>query len=254
MIFDSHAHYDDEAFDSDRDELIASLPSHGIGMVCNSASDLASSRAAAALTEKYSFFRASAGVHPHEADSLNDEVLRELELLARKKGVVAIGEIGLDYHWDDDPAPEIQRIAFERQLQLAKDMNMPVIIHSRDAAQETFDIVKKYRPKGIVHCFSGSAELAKEYRDLGLYMGYTGVVTFKGAKKPLEAAKATGLDRLLIETDCPYLAPVPYRGKRCDSTMLPFTVAALAEALKVTEEELIRATFENACRVYEIEF
>ncbi len=252
FIFDSHAHYDDARFDPDRDMLISSLPEKGVGAVVNAASDLISSRAAAALAEKYSFFWASAGFHPEAADHLNDDAMLEIEALTRKERVVAIGEIGLDYYYDNNPTPESQRRAFERQLALAHELDLPVIIHSRDAAQETLDIVKKYRPRGIVHCFSGSAELAREYTAMGMYVGFTGVVTFKGAKKPLEAARAAGLSRILIETDCPYLAPVPFRGKRCDSTMLAYTAQALAEALGVSAQEVIDASFKNALNAYEI--
>jgi TatD DNase family protein len=252
MIFDSHAHYDDERFDEDRDALITSLPEKGIGAVLNSASDISSSRAAAALAERFSHFWASAGVHPQAADTLDDDALHAIEMLTRQERVVAIGEIGLDYYYEDNPAHEVQRAAFERQLQLAHDLDLPVIIHSRDAAQETFDLVKKYRPRGVVHCFSGSAQLAREYVDLGMYVGFTGVVTFKGAKKPLEAARAAGIDHILVETDCPYLAPVPFRGKRCDSTMLPRTVAVLADSLAVSVEKLVDSTWKNACDVYEI--
>ena len=250
-LFDSHAHYDNERFEGDRDEIIASLESAGIGMVLNAASDLESSRNALALADRYDFFRASAGVHPHEASSLNDDVLLEIERLCGNSRVVALGEIGLDFYYDHSPR-DVQRTAFERQLTLSKELDIPVIIHSREAAQETFELVKKYRPRGIIHCFSGSAELAEEYVKLGLYVGFTGVVTFPNAKKPLEAAKAAGLGRILIETDCPYMAPVPFRGKRCDSTMLPHTAQALTAALGVSLDTLCEATWENAMTVYEL--
>ena len=250
MIFDSHAHYDDERFDPDREEVLASLREHGVGAVLNAACDMPSTRAALHLAETHDFIWSAAGIHPEHADTLDAAALEEIAATAAHERVVAIGEIGLDYYWQDNPPREVQRAAFEQQLALARDLNMPVIIHSRNAAQETFDIIARYRPRGIVHCFSGSAELAKEYKKLGMYLGFTGVVTFKGTQKPLSAAREAGLDRLLIETDCPYLAPVPYRGKRCDSTMLTHTAAALAEALGVTPEEIIRAAWENACAVY----
>ena len=252
MIFDSHAHYDDTAFDADRDTLIASLPQKGVGAVLNAASDLPSSRRACALAERYPYFWAAAGVHPEAADTLDEAAISEITVLTQHPRVVAIGEIGLDYHYENNPPREIQRAAFERQLKLAKELSLPVIIHSRDAAQETFDLVKAYRPRGVVHCFSGSAELAEEYVRLGMYVGFTGVVTFKGAKKPLAAARAAGLDRLLIETDCPYMAPVPFRGKRCDSTMLPFTAQAIADALGVSVQEVIDRSFKNTCALFGI--
>jgi len=252
MIFDSHAHYDDAHFDADRDALLSSLAAHGVGAVVNAACDLASSRAGLALAERYDFLWSAAGVHPSESETLNDEALAEIEAIAAHPRVVAIGEIGLDYYWEDNPPREVQRAAFERQLLLAKRLDLPVIVHSRNASQETFEILSRHRPRGVVHCFSGSAELAREYARMGMYVGFTGVVTFPGARKPLEAAKAAGLGHILIETDCPYLAPVPYRGKRCDSTMLPHTVRALAEALGVSGAEIERASWENACALYGI--
>lgn len=250
-IFDSHAHYDDRRFDSDRDALLESLPAMGIGAVLNSASDLESSRDALALARRYPFFRASAGVHPHEAKTLDDAALCEIERLCREPEVVALGEIGLDYYYDRSER-DVQREAFRRQLSLARELNLPVIIHSRDAAQDTLDILREFRPRGIVHCFSYSAEVAKELVGMGLYLGFTGVVTFPNSKKPLEAAAVVPLDRLLIETDCPYLSPVPFRGKRCDSTMLPHTAEAIAAVKGISTEALIEATWDNAMRVYEI--
>ena len=250
-IFDSHAHYDNERFDEDRDEVIRAIKEAGVGAVLNAASDLESSKKALELAKKYEFFWASAGVHPHEATSLDDNVLLEIEGLCKESKTVALGEIGLDFYYDHSPR-EVQRTAFEKQLMLAKDIDIPIIIHSRDAAQETFDLVKKYRPRGVVHCFSGSAELAAEYVKLGLYVGFTGVVTFPNAKKALEAAKSAGLGRLLIETDCPYMAPVPFRGKRCNSAMLIHTAQALADVLEVSLEEVFGASWENAMTGYEI--
>jgi TatD DNase family protein len=251
LYFDSHAHYDDRRFDPDRDQVVASLKGAGIGGVLNAASDLASSRAALALAQKYDFFWAAAGVHPHEAAGLDDPTLSAIERLCREKKVVAVGEIGLDYHYDHAPR-DIQRAAFERQLALSRELDMPVVIHSRDAAQDTLELVKKYRPQGVIHCFSGSAELAGEYAAMGMYIGFTGVVTFPNARRPLEAARALPLSRLLIETDCPYMAPVPFRGHRCDSTMLPHTAAAIAAARGMDADALVRATWENALCVYRL--
>ncbi len=250
-IFDSHAHYDDGRFDADRDAVIASLAAAGVKAVLNSASDLESSRAALALAKRYPFFRASAGVHPHEARTLDDAALDEIGRLCREKEVVALGEIGLDYYYDRSER-DVQREAFRRQLALAREVDLPVIVHSRDAAQDTLELLREFRPRGVVHCFSYSAEVARELLSMGMYLGFTGVVTFPNAKKPLEAAAAVPLDRLLIETDCPYLAPVPCRGKRCDSTMLPHTAAALAEAKGLSVDALLEVTWENAMRVYEL--
>ncbi|MEG1774246.1 MAG: TatD family hydrolase, partial [Oscillospiraceae bacterium] len=199
---------------------------------------VASSEAARALANSHDFIWASAGVHPHEAATLDDAALLRIASLCGEERVVALGEIGLDYYYDL-AAREVQKVAFERPL----EVDLPVIIHSGDAAQDTLELVKKYRPRGIVHCFSGSAELAREYVSMGMYLGFTGVVTFANAKKPLEAAREVPLSQLLIETDCPYLAPVPFRGKRCDSTMLPYTAAALAAANGVETEVLIQATW-----------
>lgn len=251
-FFDSHAHYDQKRFDGDRDAVIASLPSNGVGAVLNSASDIASSEAALALAKQHLFFRTSAGVHPHAATELDDAALLRIEELCREPEVVAIGEIGLDYYYDYAPR-EVQKAAFRRQLALAHELDCPVIIHSRDAAQDTFDLVKEFRPRGVVHCFSGSAELAREYAAMGLYLGFTGAVTFQNAKKPFAAAAATPLSQLLIETDCPYMAPIPFRGRRCDSTMLPATAAVLAAAQNCDVETIASATWQNAVRCFSLE-
>lgn len=251
-IFDSHAHYDQIRFDDDREAVIASLGENNVCAVMNSASDVPSSEAALALSRKYSFFFASAGIHPEAAETLNSDTLLKIEQLCREPKVCALGEIGLDYYYEDGAPREVQLAAFARQLELAHDIDMPVIIHSRDAAQDTFELVKKYRPRGVVHCFSGSAELARQYVKLGLYIGFTGVVTFNNAKKPREAAAAVPLSRLLIETDCPYMAPVPFRGKRCDSTMLPHTAAALAEVHQCDLDILLQETWKNAISCFNL--
>lgn len=251
-IFDSHAHFDHRRFDDDREAVIKSLKENGVFAVLNSASDISSSEAALALAKRYDFFVASAGIHPDSADTLSDETLLKLEQLCREERVVALGEIGLDYHYPDGPDRETQLYAFERQLQLAHELDIPVIIHSREAAQDTFGLVKKYRPRGVIHCFSGSAELARQYAELGMYIGFTGVVTFNNAKKPLEAAAAVPLSRLLLETDCPYMAPTPYRGKRCDSTMLDKTASALALCKQVDFAELTEKAWQNTFDCFDI--
>jgi len=249
-IFDSHAHYTDEAFAEDGAALLASFPEKGIVGVIGAGSSIKSSYAEKALAARFPFYHAAVGVHPEAAAEWKPGLIAELRTMA--EGAVAIGEIGLDYHYDDGPDREIQKEAFCAQMELAKELDLPVIIHSRDAAADTLELVQKHRPRGVLHCFSGSAEMAREYLALGFYIGFTGVVTFPNAKKARLATAAVPLDRLLIETDCPYMAPVPYRGKRCDSSMLPQTVAALAEIKGVSPEELAAATAENARRLFGI--
>lgn len=250
-IFDSHAHYDDGAFGPDRDSLLASLPGHGIRRVMNVGCDMQSSRTGIAMGQKYGFLYSSVGVHPHSGQEINRDSLDELARLSQEQKVCAIGEIGLDYHYDFCPR-DIQRAAFEQQLQLARELDMPVIIHSREAANDTMELLKKYRPQGIVHCFSGSLEMAKEVLKLGMYIGFTGVLTFKNARKAIEVVDYTPADRLLVETDCPYMAPEPLRGRRCDSTMLPYTLAKMAEIKGLPPEEMARITWQNACAIYRI--
>ena len=251
-IFDSHAHYDQKRFDDDRDQVISALAAAGVTRVMNAASDLPSSRDALALAEKYPFFWCSVGIHPHEAEDAPADYLDQLKELVKNPRVRAIGEIGLDFHYDFSPR-DIQHRVFEEQLILAKELDMPVIIHDREAHGETMELLTKYRPKGVVHCFSGSAEMAGQVAELGMYVGFTGTVTFKNARKPLEAVAAVPADRLLIETDCPYMAPEPLRGRRCDSSMLPYTAAAMAAVRGITPQQLVDLTAQNACRLFGIE-
>jgi len=251
-IFDSHAHYDQKRFDADRDQVISALAAAGVTRVMNAASDLPSSRDALALAEKYPFFWCSVGIHPHEAEDAPADYLNQLKELVKNPRVRAIGEIGLDFHYDFSPR-DVQHRVFEEQLILAKELDMPVIIHDREAHGETIELLTKYRPKGVVHCFSGSAEMAKQVVQLGMYVGFTGTVTFKNARKPLEAVAAVPADRLLIETDCPYMAPEPLRGRRCDSSMLPYTAAAMAAVRGITPQQLVDLTAQNACRLFGIE-
>ena len=251
-IFDSHAHYDDEAFDADRDELLKSMKDNGVSFIMNAAYDMKSSQAAAELSQKYDFIYAAAGVHPENAESYSQEVENEIiRLLKENPKTKALGEIGLDYHYPDPPR-EIQIKVFERQLQIAKELNVPVIIHSREATEDTMVLLRKYKPEGILHCYSGSAETAKEVIKLGMYIGFTGVITFKNARKAVESAEVIPLDRLLVETDCPYMAPVPFRGKRCDSTMLQSTVSKLAEIKNIPENQLADITNNNAKKIFKI--
>ena len=251
-IFDTHAHYDADRFDSDRDALLSAMPGVGVGLVLDPGCDLPSSHAAAELAERYPHVYAAVGVHPEDCDGFQDEDLTELRQLLERPKVVAIGEIGLDYYWEDNPSRAFQQTVFRKQLALAAELDLPVIIHSRDAAQETYDLLEKYRPRGVVHCYSGSAEMAQEILKLGMYIGFTGVVTFKNAKKAVKAAAAVPMDRLLIETDCPYMAPEPTRGVRCDSSMLVHTGRKLAEIKGVDLQGLFNQTHQNACELFGI--
>lgn len=252
-IFDSHAHYDDEKFDTDRDELLSALPDRGVRAVMCAAVTLDSSRQCREIAGRYGYIFCSAGVHPHEAaDAPEDMEAQIRELTKTTPKLKALGEMGLDYHYDFSPR-EKQREVFERQLILAKELDLPVIIHDREAHQDTMELLRKHRPKGIVHCYSGSAEMARELLSLGLYIGFTGMLTFPNSKKAAEAVKAIPTDRLLVETDCPYMAPVPFRGKRSDSSMIAETVVAMALLKEVSPQEMLDITFENACRVYQID-
>lgn len=253
-IFDTHAHYDDEAFDEDRESLIGSLREKGIGNVCNIGASMESCRTTLALAEKYPFFYGALGVHPNETKDLTEEDMDWLRKASGSEKIVAIGEIGLDYYWDE-PDRETQKKWFVRQLSIAKDTGLPVVIHSRDAAKDTMDIIKaehKGTTGGVIHCFSYGVEMAREYLNMGYYIGIGGVLTFKNAKKLIEVAEYAPLDRIVLETDCPYLAPVPNRGKRNFSGNLPYVVEKLAEIKGVSAEEIIRETTKNAREMYRI--
>ena len=255
MIFDSHAHYDDRAFDEDRGTLLASLPANGISRVVNIGSSLETTRRTVELTEQYDFVYGAAGVHPSDTGELNDENFRQIvEALGRPK-IVAVGEIGLDYHWDEPERP-VQKKWFERQLMLAKEKRMPVVIHSREAAQDTLEIMRACGAadmSAVIHCFSYGVEMAREYLNMGHYIGVGGVVTFSNGRKLKEVVQYMPLDRMLLETDCPYLAPVPNRGRRNSSLNLPHVVRMVAELKGVSEETVEQATFENACRFYRLD-
>lgn len=252
LFFDSHAHYDSSRFDGDRDSLLAAMPDHGVGRVLNAGCDLASSRAAAALAHRYDFIWAAAGSHPDDADHVDGARLAAYRELAGDARVAAIGEIGLDYHYEDVPRA-VQKEAFARQLALARELDLPVIVHDREAHADALEIVDAYPgTRGVFHCFSGSLELARELLRRGWYVGFTGVLTFRNARRALEVAENVPLHRILLETDCPYMAPEPYRGRRCDSTMLGRTAARLAELRGLTVEAVARATWENASRLFRI--
>lgn len=255
MIFDTHAHYDDEKFDTDRDEILTGLKERGVAAVVNVGASLEGVRDTADLAEKYPFIYGAVGIHPDHVDQLNDEVMEELRALCGREKIVAVGEIGLDYYWDKHPR-EMQKEWFIRQLGLAKETGLPVNIHSRDAAKDTFDIMKAEHAGttgGIIHCYSGSKEMARDYLNMGYYLGVGGVVTFKNARVLKEVVAYAPLDRIVTETDCPYLAPTPYRGKRNDSGYIAYVLDAIAEIKGVTREEAERATWANALRVYHLE-
>ena len=251
MIFDTHAHYDDEAFDGDREELLSGLAAGGIGTVVNVGADMESTKTTIALTEKYPFIYGAAGVHPSSTAELDEEKFAELRVLAQSGKIVAIGEIGLDYYWEE-PDHETQKRVLIEQLKLARELQKPVILHVRDASEDALTILKAHPVRGVMHCFSGSPETAREVLKLGLYIGFTGVLTFKNARKPVEACAAVPLDRLLLETDCPYMAPTPYRGQRCWSPMIEQTAARAAEIKGVSTQELVTAARENTLSLFQI--
>lgn len=248
-IFDTHAHYDDERFDEDRNELLSSLLSSSVSAVINCGCDLKSSLECLALAEKYEGLYAAIGVHPHEASDTDEETFEKIGELYSHKKAVAVGEIGLDYHYDFSPR-ERQLQLFESQLIRANDLSLPVIVHDREAHEDTLSLLKKHRPKGVVHCFSGSKEMAKEIVKLGLYIGLGGAVTFKNAVKPLEVAAYLPLDRILLETDAPYMTPVPFRGKRCDSSHIAYTAEKIAQIKGISPQELIDICHKNARELF----
>lgn len=251
-IYDSHAHYDSEAFDEDRFELIESLKDKGVCGLVNCASDLKSSVTCLELSDKYDFIYAACGVHPHEAAACIEDYLPVLREMCLKEKCVAVGEIGLDYHYDFSPR-ELQIKFFEEQIKLANELDLPIIVHDREAHEDTMNLLKKYKPAGVVHCFSGSAEMAKEVLKLGMYIGLGGACTFKNAKKPLEVAAVVPEDRLLIETDCPYMTPVPFRGQRNDSSFIPYTAQVLSQVRGVTPQEILDLTRKNANTLFRTE-
>lgn len=253
MLFDTHAHLDSEAFESDRDALIAGLPGQEIGLVMNPGCDRQSSLDAIALAEKYDFIYAAVGSHPDAADLVNEELVEEYWKLCKLHSKVkAIGEIGLDYHYEDVPR-EIQQKAFRMQMELARQLDLPVIVHEREAHQDGLAIVDEFpEVKGVFHCYSGSLEMAKELIRRGWYIGFTGVLTFKNARKAVEVAANIPLERIVLETDCPYMSPEPYRGRRNDPGKLPRMAEKLAEIRGLPVEEVERITVENGKRLYRL--
>lgn len=252
MIFETHAHYDDEAFDEDREELLTSLREHGINQVINIGASLENCRKTLELMGKYPFVYGAIGVHPSETGELNDENFAWLKEQCAVDKVVAVGEIGLDYYWKE-PEPDIQKKWFERQLEMAREVELPVIIHSRDAAKDTLDTMRALRAEemgGVIHCFSYTKEIAREYLEMGYYFGIGGVVTFQNAKKLKEAVQYIPMDRILLETDSPYLAPEPHRGSRNSSLNLPYVAQEIAVLKNISYEEVVDITSKNAERLF----
>ncbi len=250
MIFDSHAHYDSHQFDDDRHEILSNyLPQNKVVGVVNCASDFPSSEFSLQLAEQYDYIYAAVGVHPHEVAESGAWDADRLKRLASHPKCVAIGEIGLDYHYDFSPR-DLQKQWFENQIVLAKEMGKPIVVHDREAHADTWDLLRVHKPAGVVHCFSGSVEMARDILSVGMYIGLGGAVTFKNAKTPVEVARYVPLDRLLLETDCPYMTPVPFRGNRCDSSHISYTAQKIAEIKEISVDELLQVTKQNACRLF----
>ena len=253
MLFDTHAHMDSRSFNEDRQEVLHSLPTNGIALLMNPGCSLDSSKKAVLLAQEYDYIYAAVGSHPDAADEVNDAVLEEYRMLCKlNPKVKAIGEIGLDYHYEDIPR-DLQKKAFIAQMALAKELNLPVIVHERDAHEDGMAIIRQFpEVTGVFHCYSGSAQMAKELVNLGWYIGFTGVLTFKNARRAIEAAQAVPLERIVLETDCPYMAPEPFRGRRNDPSKLYRMAEKLAEIRGISPEEAARITFENGKRLYRI--
>lgn len=253
MIFDTHAHYDDEQFDTDRDELLNSMPAGGVGRIVNAGSDVASWAAVLKLTRKYPFIYGSIGVHPDMIGELTEEYFGQMRQLLLNDKIVAVGEIGLDYYWDKEKR-DIQKEWFVRQLKLARELDMPVIIHSRDAAADTMAVLKQHAGglSAVLHCYSYHVEMAREYVEMGYYIGVGGVVTFKNARKLKEVVEGIPLTAIVLETDCPYLAPVPFRGKRNSSLNLVHVAEAIAGLKGVSYAEVVEQTTRNANALYRL--
>ena len=254
MIFDTHAHYDDDAFDEDRDELLSGMTAKNVEYIVNVGASMASSKRSIALAEKYPFIYAAVGVHPDEVGKLDDEKFEKLREWTIHEKVKAVGEIGLDYYWDKEQH-DLQKHWFMRQMELAHEVNLPIIVHSREAAKDTLDMIIAAKPldlSGIIHCYSYSVEQAREYLNMGYYIGIGGVLTFKNAKKLKEVAEYAPLSQIVLETDCPYLAPTPYRGKRNDSSMIAYVAEELAAIKQMPIEEVLCITNENGKKLYHI--
>ena len=252
-IFDTHAHYDDSRFDGDRDAVLAALPEAGVELVLDPGCDLPSSRAAAALAERYGHVYAAAGIHPENCAGFQDADLAALRQLLAQPKVAAVGEIGLDYYWAENPPRDFQQMVFRKQLALAEELELPVIVHDREAHGDSLSIIREFPAvTGVFHCFSGSPEMAEELLKRGWYLGFDGPITYKNARRAPEVAAITPLERMVVETDAPYLSPVPVRGRRNDSRYLPHVIAKLAEWKGITPEEMTRITCENGKRLFRL--
>lgn len=252
-IFDSHAHYDDEQFNEDREQLLGwVLQEKGVAGIVNMGADLKSSQATLELTRRYDYIFGGVGIHPECARDLPQDWLEQLQTLLKEPKIVAVGEIGLDYHWLDECPKDRQKQVFAAQLELAQELALPVVIHDREAHGDTVEFLRKYKPAGVVHCFSGSWETAQEILNLGMYIGLGGVVTFKNARHAVEVAEKIPLERLLLETDAPYMAPVPYRGKRNDSSLIAFVAEKIGELRGIDPQAILDITAENTRKLFGI--
>ena len=254
MIFETHAHYDDERFAEDRDTLLASMPERGIGRIINVGSTLVSTKETLAIAQNYPYVYAAVGVHPSEIGDLNEEMFAWLKEQTRQEKTVAVGEIGLDYYWDKEPeVQKAQRYWFKRQMELAREETLPVIIHSRDAAEDTMRLMQEIHAEeipGVIHCYSYSKEMALEFVKMGYRIGVGGVVTFKNARKLKETVEAVPMEAILLETDCPYMAPEPHRGTRNDSSNIPYVVNTIAQIKGISTDEVEQITWENAMQLF----
>ena len=253
MLFDTHAHYDDERFGADREALLTSMPEKNVGLIVNPGCDIPSSRAAVELAGKFDFVYAAVGIHPENCADFEPEQIEKLRELAKEPKVVAIGEIGLDYYWAENPPKDLQQKVLRRQLLLAQELRLPVIIHDRDAHADTMTIVREFpQVRGVFHCFAGSTEMARELIGMGWMLSFNGAATFKNARKAPEVIAAVPLEKLMIETDAPYLTPVPHRGERNDSSYVRFVAEKIAEIKGLSPEEVERVTWENGRRFFGI--
>ena len=252
-IFDTHAHYDSDSFDEDRENVIKELQKNGVIGVLNCGSDLYGLRKSVELAKEFDMFYAAVGIHPENADEFNEDVVKEIKEFVKNEKVKAIGEIGLDYYWEENPPREVQKEVFRAQMKLADELNLPVVIHDRDAHKDTLEIMKEFpNVIGVVHCFSGSVEFAKECIKLGYYIGFTGVLTFKNAKKLVDVCREIPAERMLVETDCPFMAPVPFRGKRNKSDYIEYIIDKMSEIRGISGEEMNEILLNNKKRLFKI--
>lgn len=249
-IFDAHAHYDDKWFDDDRNEVLSSLKEKGVCAVVNNAVDLETAEKCIDFTQKYDFMYAAVGFHPENLEGIPADYLEQISKLTKNKKVVAIGETGLDYHWDIPK--EKQKKVFEEQIKLSLELHTPLVVHDREAHGDTYDLLRQYKPNALIHCFSGSVELMREAVKMGMYISLGGVVTFKNARHSIDVAREVPLERLLLETDAPYMSPVPFRGKRCDSSLILYTAEKIAQIRNMGIQELLDKTSDNAYKFYRI--